>query len=75
MNTAPCRNCSDRAYLCHSNCDKYIKFKNWKETVTKKMREENDLNHLIVESIERLYSKKGRHPRKRRSIGKSISYE
>ena len=71
MNTAPCRNCSNRAYLCHSDCIKYREFKEWKELISRKRREENDLNHAVVESIERLYNRIGRP---RRGKGK-IKYE
>lgn len=65
MNTAPCFNCADREYLCHSTCKKYIDFKQWKDEMSKKRRKENELNHIVVESIERLHGKKGRHQRKR----------
>ena len=73
MNKAPCRNCSERAYLCHSDCKRYKEFKEWKDMISQKRREENDLNHAIVESIERLYSKIGRQSKRR--VGNYDKYE
>lgn len=41
INTSPCKGCEDRTITCHSECDKYIDFKNKNEEIkTNKRLEE-----------------------------------
>jgi hypothetical protein len=68
MNTVPCRGCTDREYLCHSSCQKYLAFKDFKDKVRQRMQKENDLNHAVVESIERLHKAKNLKYSKRNAI-------
>lgn len=37
---APCLNCQDRHFKCHSGCVKYLEYKKAIEEFNKKMREE-----------------------------------
>lgn len=36
---APCKDCPDRRYLCHSTCEKYIAYNKYREEVRQKKRE------------------------------------
>ena len=66
MRIAPCRNCKERKYLCHSSCEKYIKFQETKEMIKQKKIEEQNISNAIVDSIDRLNKaiKNGKYTRK-----------
>ena len=36
---APCKDCPDRNYMCHSTCEKYIEYQKHREEVRKKKQE------------------------------------
>lgn len=67
MNVAPCRDCSERKYLCHSSCDKYIDFKKYKDNIAEKRKEEANAKNASIESVYRFYKsvKNGRTARRK----------
>lgn len=40
--TAPCKNCSERHYKCHSECDKYTLYKVAREKESELRQKENE---------------------------------
>lgn len=34
MLNAPCKDCPDRHYLCHSTCEKYLEFRRQKDALS-----------------------------------------
>lgn len=35
---APCQSCPDRHFLCHDKCDKYLKYKRYREAISTERR-------------------------------------
>lgn len=52
---APCKNCPDRRVTttenCHSTCEKYLEYKEFRKQYLAKRREENHLDEYIIDSI------------------------
>jgi hypothetical protein len=48
---APCKDCPDRRYLCHSTCEKYIKYNEYREMIRKKKREFYSQEYDYMESV------------------------
>lgn len=44
---APCKDCPDRHYLCHSECEKYLTFHKEREAYLNWKAKENQLNEDI----------------------------
>ena len=48
----PCKDCVRRKLLCHSFCDEYAKFKEWREEVLKRKTEDVEgKNYAIDKAI------------------------
>ena len=54
---SPCKNCPDRHYKCHSECEKYIKFLAENEKRKEYLRFENKLTDVEVNRIKKRRSK------------------
>ena len=54
---SPCKNCPDRHYKCHSECEKYIKFLAENEKRKQVVRLENDLYNADIERLKKRRSK------------------
>lgn len=51
--TAPCKNCSERVMLCHSNCGKYKEFKSNMQAVSDAREDYKAKKNLCFESMVR----------------------
>ena len=40
---APCKDCPDRKYMCHSTCEKYIAYDKYRKEIREKRMEYNTL--------------------------------
>lgn len=43
---SPCRDCPDRAVLCHSTCEKYIAYRNKQDDYNELVREGRDFENM-----------------------------
>jgi hypothetical protein len=50
---APCKNCSDRHFRCHSTCPKYINFKNKNEKIRNEIHMHNEIENINHRSMSR----------------------
>ena len=57
MMFSPCKNCPDRHYKCHSECEKYIKFLAENEKRKQAVRLENDLYNADIERLKKRRNK------------------
>lgn len=55
---APCKNCSDRHYKCHSECEKYIAYNSEREKIRAKKKANVQNNDFVFSTIEHLQRKK-----------------
>ena len=46
-NNTPCYGCTERHDLCHSECDKYLAFKEKNENMRSEQRERLDINYTL----------------------------
>ena len=51
MNSPPCKDCLNREIGCHSQCKKYIKFKNDLKKDKAKEKAEKKMESFILEGI------------------------
>lgn len=45
----PCKNCSDRHTMCHSTCEKYLKFKKQNDEIREIKKRVNQISSDIIE--------------------------
>ena len=45
MLNSPCKDCPDRHYLCHSECEKYLEFKKQNDALREKRMKQNQLDY------------------------------
>lgn len=48
---SPCYMCKERHHKCHSDCDRYLEFKEKRSKETETVRKQNELN--VTEKLER----------------------
>ena len=67
--TPPCKDCTDREIGCHSNCEKYIEWKNEHNRKREVLRKDEDIKDFIEDLKYRRYekylNKKSKYKRKR----------
>ena len=49
----PCKNCTDRHYKCHSECEKYLKFLKENEKRKEVMMRESKIHNDDMERLKR----------------------
>jgi hypothetical protein len=59
---APCKDCPNRHYLCHSECEKYIEYKKQNDEIREKRLKDNQTKNDIFCTYHCLKPKKRRRP-------------
>lgn len=47
----PCKDCSNRAVGCHSNCGRYLVFRSWCDKQMRKRHAEQMLKSYVIDSM------------------------
>lgn len=59
---APCKDCPDRHYLCHSTCEKYREFRKHRDFILEQKRKEQQLIDDLWASSRHNNRRKHRRP-------------
>ena len=51
--SSPCKGCSDKCMGCHSDCEKYLSFREELDEYNEAIRKNKDISNGFRESIER----------------------
>ena len=62
MLKAPCKDCPERHYLCHSECEKYLEYKKQNDALREQRLKESQTNHDIYSTYQFTKKKKRRRP-------------
>jgi len=62
--SAPCYNCPDRHYKCHSSCEKYAEYTALRERIREEQRQQSAINEHINGSMQRFSKGRNHLPRK-----------
>lgn len=49
MENAPCKDCKERHDLCHSHCEKYLKWKKQHDEAKEALRRDKAIGHAMCE--------------------------
>ena len=57
---SPCKDCPDRRVLCHSECEKYIKYRSKLDEINAALLEESEITSWQIQQVKRSVKRRKR---------------